>query len=599
MSDVVAELGHLKKLATQEANKRFSRLHRLLKQGGLLAIAKERIARNKGAQTPGVDGQTMADMSNEQIIKLSEELRTGTYQPKPVRRVYIPKRNGKLRPLGIPTSRDKIVQAGVAIILETIYEPIFRKCSHGFRAKHSTITALLQVSSAYHSGAKWIIEGDITDCFGSIPHHIILNCLRKRIKDEHFIDIIRRMLQAGVMEAGNFAPSYSGTPQGGIVSPILANIVLHELDVWLETQMGVNPPPQTQNELKVRFNPEYRRLQSRINKIKLCLDGIRPIPKKTTREKLQQELKEKLRLRKLQPCSLPRKVTYYVRYADDFVVILCNASKTEANQMKTAITKWMQANLGLNLNQDKTHVTHRQDKMRFLGYELEGRSNPNGTGWLHLAVPKDAVRNVVAKIQQVTRYSQAPEYDVFKNINAIARGWANYYRYAHNSPTVGGKLSMVIYWCAAHYLGKRHRSSISKIMRDHYARDSKTGCLGLYVNIPAQPQVPANRYFVWHKAPPHLWLAASPAYQVQDKQPYLNTDWAAGRSQHKKLVTKTRAGLQCENCGVSGVTLYVHHPNRLAKRKRVKKGMANIAQSGMEQETVLLCRNCHSSYHDA
>jgi len=599
MMDVVAELGHLRKLAEQDANKRFSRLHRLLKQGGLLALAKERIARNKGAQTPGIDGQTMADMSNEQITKLSEELRAGMYQPKPVRRVYIPKRNGKLRPLGIPTSRDKIVQAGVAVILEAIYEPIFRKCSHGFRTQHSTITALLQVSSAYRSGAKWIIEGDITDCFGSIPHHIILNCLRKHIKDERFIDIIRRMLQSGVMEAGIFAPSYSGTPQGGIVSPILANIVLHELDVWLETQMGVNPPPQTQDDVKSRYNPEYHRLQSRIGKIKLYLDGARPIPKKTTREKLKQELKEKLRLRKLQPCYLPRKVTYYVRYADDFVIVLCNASKTEASQMKAAITLWMQTHLGLSLNQDKTHITHWQDKMRFLGYELEGRSNPNGTGWLHLAVPKEAVRNIVTKIQQVTRFPQAPEYDVFKNINAIARGWTNYYRYAHDSPIVGSKLSMVIYWCMAHYLGKRYRSSIAKIMRDHYARDPKTGCLGLYLNIPAKPQAPANRYFVWHKAPPHLWLAASPAYHVQDKQPYLNTDWAAGRSQHKKLETKAKAGLHCENCGVSGVMLYVHHPNRLAKRKRVKKGMANIAQSGMEQETVLLCRDCHSSYHNA
>jgi RNA-directed DNA polymerase len=165
MSDVVAELGHLKKLAEQEANKRFTRLYHLLRQGGLLAIAKEHIAGNKGAQTPGIDGQTMTDMNIEQIVRLSEELRAGTYQPKPVRRVYIPKRNGKLRPLGIPTSRDKIVQAGVTLILEAIYEPIFRKCSHGFRAGHSTITALRQVASAYRSGTKWIIEGDITDCF--------------------------------------------------------------------------------------------------------------------------------------------------------------------------------------------------------------------------------------------------------------------------------------------------------------------------------------------------------------------------------------------------------------------------------------------------
>ncbi len=219
MLDVVAELEHLKKLAEQDANKRFTRLYRLLRQGGLLAIARERIAGNRGAQTPGVDGQKMADMDNEKIVQLSQELRTGMYQPQPVRRVYIPKHNGKLRPLGIPTSRDKIIQAGVALILEAIYEPVFRKCSHGFRKQHSTITSIRQVSSAYRAGAKWIIEGDITDCFGNIPHGVILNCLRKRIQDERFIDLIRKMLQAGVMEAGSFAPSYSGTPQGGIATP--------------------------------------------------------------------------------------------------------------------------------------------------------------------------------------------------------------------------------------------------------------------------------------------------------------------------------------------------------------------------------------------
>jgi retron-type reverse transcriptase len=169
MADVIAELGHLNQLAKGDPNKRFDRLYRLLRQGGLLAIAKERIAGNKGARTPGVDGQRMADITSEEIVRLSEELKTGTYRPQPVRRVYIPKKNGKLRPLGIPASRDKIVQTGIALILEAIYEPIFRKCSHGFRPAHSTITTLRQVSTAYRTGAKWIIEGDITDCFGSLP----------------------------------------------------------------------------------------------------------------------------------------------------------------------------------------------------------------------------------------------------------------------------------------------------------------------------------------------------------------------------------------------------------------------------------------------
>ena len=597
MVDVVAELGHLKTLAGQDANTRFTRLYRLLRQSGLLAIARERIRRNRGAQTPGVDGQTMADMNIEQIVRLSEELRAGTYQPKPVRRVYIPKRNGKLRPLGICASRDKIVQAGVALILEAIYEPVFRKCSHGFRAEHSTITALRQVSSAYRSGTKWIIEGDITDCFGSIPHGVILNCLRKRIKDERFIDLIRKMLQAGVMEAGNFAPTYSGTPQGGIASPMLANIVLHELDVWLETQLGVNPAKQTPDEMNARSNPEYMRLHYRIVDVRRYLDGKRPIPQNSTPEGLRQELREKLRLRSLQPRCLPRKVTFYTRYADDFVVMLCDASKAEAIQLKHAIATWMQANLELSLNQEKTHVTHWKDTIRFLGYELQGRTNPNGTGWLHLGIPKEAVRNITAKVQQATRYPQAPEYDVFKNVNAIARGWTNYYRYAHNNNVTGGKLSMVIYWRAVHYLGKRHRRSISKVMKDHYARDPKTGCLGLYVQIPGKPHSVENRYFVWHKTPTRLQLGTSLAYQVDDKQSKLFTSWATGHSQHQRLETRARAEMRCESCGTSEVTLFVHHPKRLANAKRVTKGLGHVVQSGMEQKTVLLCRNCHLTYH--
>lgn len=597
MVDVTTELGHLKKLAEGDPTKRFDRLYRLLRQDELLALAKERIAKNKGAQTPGVDGRKMSDIENEDLVQLSQELAKGTYQPRPVRRGYVPKKNGRLRPLGIPTSLDKVVQSGVALILEAIYEPIFRKCSHGFRPERSTITALRQVSTAYRAGAKWIIEGDITDCFGSLPHSVILNCLRKRIKDERFIDSIRKMLQAGVMEEGKFTPTYSGAPQGGIASPILANVVLHELDTWLEDQMGVNPPPETAEQCNARSNPEYMRLHYRIMDIRRQLDGRLPMPKKATPESLRQERQEKLRLRALQPRSLPRKVTYYTRYADDFAIFLCDASKEEAEQMKRAVAEWMNANLNLTLNQEKTHVTHWQDKVRFLGYELEGRKNKNGTGWLHLAVPKDAVRRVVEKIQQATRYPQAPEYDVFTNVNAVARGWTNYYRYAHNNNVIGGKLSMVIFWHTVHYLGKRHRRSLAKVMHDHYARDPNTGCKGLFISKPGKSPTPENRYFIWHKTPKRLGLSSIAAKDVQDRPAPINQNWAQGRSLHKKLETQTRAELRCEQCGAIGVMLYVHHPNRLAKAKRVKKGAGNVAQSGIEQQTKLLCHACHMAHH--
>jgi RNA-directed DNA polymerase len=221
MVDVIQELGHLTKLAKGDSEKRFNRLYRLLRQPEFLMLARTKIQRNKGANTPGVDGQVMKDITPEVIVKLTQELAAGTYSPQPVRRVYIPKKNNihSLRPLGIPTSRDKVVQAGVALILEALYEPVFRNSSHGFRPGRSPITALRRVATAYRAGGTWIIEGDLANCFGSIPHHVILNCLRKRICDERFIDVIRRMLKAGVMEMVRYQPTYSGTPQGGVATP--------------------------------------------------------------------------------------------------------------------------------------------------------------------------------------------------------------------------------------------------------------------------------------------------------------------------------------------------------------------------------------------
>ncbi|MBN1139107.1 MAG: group II intron reverse transcriptase domain-containing protein [Anaerolineae bacterium] len=291
---------------------------------------------------------------------------------------------------------------------------------------------------------------------------MILNCLRKRIRDERFIDVVRKLLQAGVMEDNCYTPTYTGTPQGGIVSPILANIVLHELDCWVEAQWEANPPRQSSKELNSRYNPEYRRLHDRIARIRRYLDGKLTMPKGTTPEELRFELREKLHQRSLQPSFLPRRVIYYTRFADDFVVVLCNTSKEEARQVKALMAEWLQKTLGLNLNQEKTLITHWSKRLRFLGYELEGRANRNGTRWLHLSVPKSAVRSVVAKIDRATAHSQTPTYDVFVNVNRVVRGWTNFYRYAHNYSVVGRKLSMVIFWHTAHYLGKKHRCSIAK-----------------------------------------------------------------------------------------------------------------------------------------
>lgn len=597
MADVVRELEHLKKLAEEDPTRRFERLYRLLRQEACLMLAKQRISSNKGASTPGVDGQVMDDIVPDEIKRLSQQLSAGCYQPRPVRRHYIPKRNGKRRPLGIPTARDKVVQAGVAMILEALYEPLFRPCSHGFRAGHSPITALRQVSSAYRAGATWIVEGDICDCFGAIPHGVILNCLRQRIRDERFIDLVRKLLQAGVMEGGQVTPSYSGTPQGAVVSPILANVVLHELDCWMETAWEANPPPQTKQQENARSNPTYRRLSKRIARLRSYLDGKQALPKGTTAEELRTELRAKLRQRRTQPSLLPRRVIFYTRYADDFVVVLCNTSKEEARQLKTELTAWLRERLGLTLNDDKTLITHWQEPLRFLGYQLQGRATTQGSRYLHLTIPKEAVRSVIAKIQRATTYTQAPVYDVVTNVNTVARGWCNYYRYAHNIWIVGAKLSLVIYWRMAHYLAKKYRRSIAKVMRQHFARDPATGCKALFIHKPGQPPSPQTRLFLWHKPPPRLRLVAATAESVRDRQALVNTHWAEGRSLHKHLETRAIANDTCQHCGKADVPLFVHHPNRLYQAQRVKTRYNPTAHSGLEQQTKLLCHACHWAHH--
>jgi hypothetical protein len=290
-------------------------------------------------------------------------------------------------------------------------------------------------------------------------------------------------------------------------------------------------------------------------------------------------------------------VVYFSRFADDFVVVLCHHSKQEAKRMKTTIAAWMHTQLGLTLNQDKTHITHWRKSYRFLGYELEGRQNRNGTPWLHLGVPREALRSVVARIKRATAYPQAPEYDVFNNVNAVARGWSNYYRYAHNISSIGSKLTTITFWLTLHYLGQKRRRSLTKLMRKHYDHHPKTACKALFVYKPGTPPITDNRFYLWHKAPSRLSLASMTTRYVQDQHAFIDTNWASGYSLHKRLETRELANHHCQNCGSTDVDLFVHHPNRLRNVKQAKRGSRNTAISGMTQHTKLLCYSCHLAHH--
>ena len=206
----------------------FTRLFRYLLREDIYFAAYQKLYANSGAMTPGSDNDTADGFSAEYVYELIEELRSGKYKPKPVRREYIRKQNGKMRPLGIPSFRDKLLQEAVRMFLEAIYEPLFYDQSHGFRPERSCHTALDQIKTNFRS-VKWFIEGDIKGCFDNIDHAVLIKTLEVKIKDSRFINIIRAFLKAGYVEDFQYHTTISGTPQGGIISPILANIYLQIL----------------------------------------------------------------------------------------------------------------------------------------------------------------------------------------------------------------------------------------------------------------------------------------------------------------------------------------------------------------------------------
>ena len=582
------ELEHVRKLATASPEKRFDKLYKWVCQMSTLSQAWQDIQGNQGSRTAGVDGETRDHVDNLTLVNLREALQAGTYQPKPLRRVYIPKKNGKLRPLGIPTIQDRLVQRAAAMVLEALYEPIFLPCSHGFRPKRSTISALRNVAYAYKAGTTWIVEGDIKSCFDAIPHRAILETLRKRIRDERFLALVAKFLKSGVMEEGQFRNTYSGTPQGGIISPLLANVVLHEFDVWMTERWAANPPQESNADYRHRQTTEYRQQTRRIKYLREMLKHGEPFPKQRTAVEVKAELKRLEQARKQTRPSQSQRSLRYVRYADDFVVMLTAATRTEAEQLKAEMAIWLQETLGLTLNEEKTLVTHVSDQLRFLGYDVQGIRNPNGTYWARLSIPVEKEREVTAKLEQATRYRPAPELDVFTNVNAIARGWSEYFRYAYDAKHTFSRLTGIAFWLTANYLARKHNLSIGQVAKRYYWRDPQTGKKALAILKPD-----GKRYFLWNKYPSRLSIL-SPGSTVNDRPPHIITAWADGHSMERKAQLVVAANGRCEGCGAENVPLIAHHPNRL---RNTGRGSKPRAASGYEQNAKLLCAVCHQAHH--
>lgn len=587
------------------SNYQYQRLYRNLYNPDFYLTAYQKIQAKQGNMTAGTDGKTVDGMGMKRINTLIARLKDFSYQPSPARRTYIPKANGKKRPLGIPSFDDKLVQEVVRMILESIYEPTFLNTSHGFRPKRSCHTALQYVQKNF-TGVKWFVEGDIKGCFDHVDHHVLVNILRRRIQDEHFIGLIWKFLKAGYMEDWTYHNTYSGTPQGSIISPILANIYLNELDEFMARYAQA-----FRQGNKRRINPAYKKpLDKRRGKqewLKRNEHKISPEQKAAVNAEIN-EINQYLRtIPYVDPMDDGYKRLVYVRYADDFLIGVIG-SKEDAKQVKANVGQFIQEQLHLELSQEKTLITHSADFARFLSFQITASTEQNSTrtkagyikrsytGRIKLYVPKDKwlkrLRSYGAlKIhydkdngnkevwEPVCRSGlrNLDDLEILNQYNAEIRGLYNYYRIAHNATVLNNFLYVMKYSMYKTFAGK-YRTSMRKIIRK-FTKDKD------FV-ITYQGKSGEKSVMFYNQG------------MRRDTHVNATDPDIIGRAKENRNYTsliQRLQGCQCEWCGATGVEIEIHHVKKLKDLSgRAEWERHMIAR---RRKTMALCHNCHVKLH--
>lgn len=581
---------------SQSSDYKYERLYRYLFSEEMFAVAYQRIYAKQGNMTPGTDGKTIDEMSLERIERLIVSLKDESYQPHPARRMYIPKKNGKKRPLGIPSFEDKLVQEVVRLLLEAIYEGHFEGTSHGFRPHRSCHTALGMIQKSF-AGAKWFIEGDIKGFFDNIDHNVLISILRERISDERFLRLIRKFLNAGYVEDWKYNKTYSGTPQGGIISPILANIYLGKFDKYIKEYAA-----KFRKGDRRSINPEYWRLNNKKNWLKKKLQ-------KTSDEQMRKSYLYEIAQLSKQMLSTPHKDAMdadfrrmqYVRYADDFLISVIG-SKSECETIKADITQFMREQLKLELSDEKTLITHSQDKAKFLGYEIFIRKSDavkrnkdgvlkrdfNGAVVLTLnsaVIQKKLteynaleVRNIDGKDiwwSKPRRYMtpMKPE-DILAQYNAEIRGLYNYYSLAANVSKECASFAFIMKMSMFKTLGWKLNTSARKV-RQKYQKDKD------FV-IPYNDAKGKQKYRVFYN---EGFKKRNAQFDVDyDKLP--QTMYVP----YPSLVERLKDG-RCELCGKEGKVV-MHHVRTLTKLKGNNEWEKLMLKR--HRKTLVVCEDCNS-----
>jgi group II intron reverse transcriptase/maturase len=564
------------------------RVYPLLYNPELYQRAYARLYANKGAMTRGATRETVDGMSQAKIDHLIDELRHERFRWTPVRRVHIPKKNGKLRPLGVPTWTDKLLQEVLRSVLDAYFEPQFSAHSHGFRPNRGCHTALSSVQRGW-TGTKWFIEGDIQGCFDNISHEVLLRVLGEKIHDNRFLQLIRRLLQAGYLEDWRYGATLSGCPQGGVISPILSNVYLNELDHFVEQELlpaynrGVHRHP----------HPLYEQILLRAQRLR--------------RRGRKEQARAAYRLARTLPSQDMADPTYrrlhYVRYADDWLLGFAGP-KGEAETIKARLQSFLRDHLNLELSADKTLITHAGSKAaRFLGYEISSmhaddkrdrRDRRSVNGHIMLKVPWDAIRSMCSRYERRGKpdsriqFIDDDDFSIIGRCGAELRGYVNYYLLAHNVGKLY-RLKWTIETSMLKTLANKHKSTVTRMAakyRSHVTTpDGRLTCFRAVVEREAgkKPLVAQFGGFVIRRRKDAILV---------DQRPSIS--YPNGRELLKRLQADA-----CELCG-STIRVEVHHLRKMADLKRHQRKQVPTwlrLMAARRRKTLIACRACHEAIH--
>ena len=597
-------LENLAKKANDPSYK-YERIYRNLFNPEFYWRAYQRIYSAPGNMTKGVDGRSIDEMSEARVNRIIKALKDHSYQPSPARRTYIPKGNsGKKRPLGIQTADDKLVEEVIRMILESVYEPNFSNSSHGFRPNRSCHTALCQIKDTF-SGINWFVEGDIKACFDSFDHHVLVNILRRRFADEAFIELMWKFLRAGYLEQWEYRHTYSGTPQGSGMSPILANIYLTELDTYIEEYTAAFSKGTVARRADPRYNHERHLLYKARKRNKAHWESWDATQKKDALREIKGIQKRMWQYPSKKQGNEGYKRLQYCRYADDFIIGVIG-SKQDALKIKADLKAFLADRIRLTMSDEKTKVTHSGDKARFLGYDItcnhdnSVKRNKDGeltrpyNGRIQLLVPREKWQGKLAAYEamQIDKAEDGSEkwhpihrgklvnkedFGIISQYNAEIRGLYNYYSLAHNA-TVISKFAHIMEYSMYRTFANKYKTSMSRIIRkysDHgkfrVAYQTKQGTKYCYFYDEGfKRKKDANRWI----------YDVTPEYRISDK-PYT----LAGRLRRHV----------CELCGQKSTELLMHHIRKLTELTEATEWERLMKQK--RRKTLAVCPQCHDAIH--